>query len=818
VSVENLEVDAGQSCSLRDVYAQKAISQIPRLLTLQDRNSFSPTYGCFHRRYWLDKTDDFPDALPQFGVHALALVYTHPFPGSSYYRQPKIRDWAIAGMEFWARIQHRDGSFDEFYPYERGWAGPTAFTAYAVLEAYRLLKEEVPEDVAHRVLRAAHRAALSIGRTKEAGGILANHHAIAALAVWKAYETLGTSELLEAFDNILKTFLKYHNAEEGWSLEYDGVDPGYLSATVSFLAKIYQTHPDPEIFQVLERSVEFCSYFAYPNKFYAGSVGSRNTLHFYPHGFEILAPQFPLAAAVAQHMLEGLAEGKLVPPEIMADRYVFYRVPELLQAYLDYSPRPRDLPPLPCQQEPFTRYFPQAGIYAAARSQHYVIANLAKGGVTKVFERETGRLLLNDCGIIGRLDKGQVVTSQWVGEDYDRRANDEEWEVSGRMKVVPANKYFTPLKTVIFRLMLLAIGWSPRLSHLMKGRIRKVLMLKARTTPVRFHRRFQLEEGHVILTDEIETRPGTRFSDLSLGDEFFVRYVPQSRYFQSQEMEVAGWKLTRDQLELLNNGRSARIIRDIALSGEGNVVITVEGIDTRSSWNSPSISSNRQHGDVAGGYGLDYHYGRKTKRQLIYRLGRRTDEVESAILKYASPPLQVVVDVGTADGLMLEELRRRLGALTCVGVDLSRDLLQVNRDHSIAKVQGDALYLPMQAGLTDVLVATAVIEHVPDATQMLQECSRILRKGGLLVITTPDPLMEHIATAVGLLKEAGHQRTYTLGELRNMTESKGFTVLEARKFMFSPVGFPGERRIESMMRTLHLDVIMANQLLVARKL
>ena len=32
----------------RHTYACKAISQIPRLLGNQDRNPFSPTYGCFH--------------------------------------------------------------------------------------------------------------------------------------------------------------------------------------------------------------------------------------------------------------------------------------------------------------------------------------------------------------------------------------------------------------------------------------------------------------------------------------------------------------------------------------------------------------------------------------------------------------------------------------------------------------------------------------------------------------------------------------------------------------------------------------------------
>ena len=66
--------------SLRHFYAEKALSQIPRLLGNMDRNQFSPTYGCFHRDYWLDKTSDFPDAVRQFGVQSLAIVYKEDFP------------------------------------------------------------------------------------------------------------------------------------------------------------------------------------------------------------------------------------------------------------------------------------------------------------------------------------------------------------------------------------------------------------------------------------------------------------------------------------------------------------------------------------------------------------------------------------------------------------------------------------------------------------------------------------------------------------------------------------------------------------------
>ena len=800
--------------SLRDVYAQKAISQIPRLLSLQDRNPFSPTYGSFHRDYWLDKTSDFPDAVRQFGVQALALVYKHDFPGNIYKGQPKVRDWAIAGLDFWARIQHKDGSFDEFYPYERGWAGPTSFTTYTAIETYRLLENEMPTDVGKRVRGAIRRAAHFIAAGESEEDHLANHHAVACLAVWKAYELLGDPALKAGFERRWQDFLRYYNNEEGWGVEYDGVDPGYLSATVSFLAKIHQSNPDPDIFEVLRQSVEFCSYFVYPNGSYAGSLGSRNTLHFYPHGFEILAGEIPLAAAVAEKMLQALAEGKLVPPEIMSDRYVFYRVPEFLQAYLNYTPRPADLPLLPCEQKPFTCYFPQARIFVANQPRHYIMANLAKGGVVKVFDKQEGRLLLSDGGLIGRLADGRVVTSQWIDPDYQCKTDEQGWEVSGHLHTVPSNKLFTPFKNVLFRGALVALGWSTRFSHLLKGNIRKTLMLGQRPVPVRFSRRLRLEGDAITLTDELHLDGNARLTDLSVGDEFFVRYVPQSRYFQSQELDAQGYTLEKSYVRILNDGQPVSIQQVIGSPDqqliEPSVQVSISASQSSSVPNAPKSSP-------MGVYDVDYFIGRQRKRQLIYRLRRRTDEVEAALRRYGDGPLQIVVDVGTADGLMLDDLRRRMGPLTFLGVDLSFVLLRANLTDGVFKAQGDALHMPVKTGIADAVIATAVIEHVPDASAMLRECARMLRPGGLLVVTTPDPFMERVASVIGVLKEAAHQRTFNLAELRQLANEHGFVVLEARKFMFSPVGFPAEKVIERVLGPLGLSLIMANQLLIARR-
>ena len=228
----------------------------------------------------MDKTSDFPDAIRQFAVQSLAMVYSLNFPRNPYRGHTKIRDWTIAAIDYWARIQHGDGSFDEFYPFERGWSGPTAFVSFSMIEACSLLKEEMPDEISEIAREAIRRAAQFIAAGESEEDHLANHHAMSYLAVWKAAEYLGDEELTRACDRVLAGFMDYHESE-GWSREYDGVDPGYLSATVSFLAKVYRYNPRPELLKVLTDSIDFCSYFVYPNGFYAGSVGSRNTLHFW---------------------------------------------------------------------------------------------------------------------------------------------------------------------------------------------------------------------------------------------------------------------------------------------------------------------------------------------------------------------------------------------------------------------------------------------------------------------------------------------------------------------------------------------------------
>ena len=548
-------------------YAAKAIPQIARILSREDREPFSPTFGCFDRIFWHERAIDFPSAIAQFAVHALALAYAHPFPGSVYHKQAKVRDWVLAGVEYWTRIQKSDGSFDEFYPNERGWAGPTAFLLYAMLDSYRRLRSEFPRALEERFLTACHRAARYLARWDEAG-VLANHYAIALTAIYEAYLVFEDRALKAGFETHLRTF-RGHCATEGWSLEYDGADPGYLSGTVSFLGKLYKVYPDPEIREVARRAIEFSSHFAYPNGFYAGTIGSRQTLHFYPHGYEVFGPEMPLAQAVADRMIEGLAEGKLVPPEIMCERYFIYRVPEFLLAHLDYTPRPPELPALPWEGPDLARWFPEARIYVRKAGSAYLVANMAKGGVLKLFDVDSRRLILNDCGAMGQLDSGRVVTTQWISPTTRVVREGDSCRAEGRFVVV-SYTHLTPLRMIMFRAVLLALGWHSGLARWLKGLIRTLAITKSRLAPLAFSREIRLLGERLEIVDSIRAADAGRaaFRRLRLGDESTPRYVPQSRYFQAQELDVEGLWVPDEPLRQLRE-RGHLTVRRVYVTGTG---------------------------------------------------------------------------------------------------------------------------------------------------------------------------------------------------------------------------------------------------------
>ncbi|HQE93624.1 MAG TPA: class I SAM-dependent methyltransferase [Anaerolineae bacterium] len=226
-------------------------------------------------------------------------------------------------------------------------------------------------------------------------------------------------------------------------------------------------------------------------------------------------------------------------------------------------------------------------------------------------------------------------------------------------------------------------------------------------------------------------------------------------------------------------------------------------------------SVNIRSKDQDGVLGLDYHYGRQRRHSFKYRLWRRGKEVSRAMQSH-QPHAINLLDVGVADGLMIPVLQEAWPGLKIIGLELSWELLRLGDSMRFVPLLADATELPFADESFDVVSAAAVIEHINQPLKMLRDVYRVLRPGGICIVTTPNPLFEWIAARVGRLPEDQHRYTFSLPFLRRVMEQGGFEVIEAEPFMISPAGLPYEDRIEMLFRRLGLGRLLLNQIMVGR--
>lgn len=68
-----------------------------------------------------------------------------------------------------------------------------------------------------------------------------------------------------------------------------------------------------------------------------------------------------------------------------------------------------------------------------------------------------------------------------------------------------------------------------------------------------------------------------------------------------------------------------------------------------------------------------------------------------------------------------------------------------NWDNSRLDIISDITEIPVSDNFFDALLCTEVFEHIPDAVSALQEFKRILKPGGVLLITAPFASLTHFA-------------------------------------------------------------------------
>lgn len=528
---------------MKELFVQSALAQIPKILTLQDRNAHSATYGCFDRNYWHYKIIDFPSGMAQEFVWPLALAYATPAPDNPYFHQPALRQWVEAGILHAARSAHPDGSCDDYFPFEKA-AGAAAFTLLACLESARLLDLESPEIRAFFQRRADW-----LARHHESGR-LSNHAALTVLCLELASRRLRNSQWDALKEQRLTTLLSWQNPE-GWFQEYEGADPGYHTLTIGLLSQLYELTGKPELRTALENAIAFAAEFIHPDGSFGGEYTSRNTYNFFPHGFEIAGKWSPQALEINDRFLAGMNAG--LAPCYADDHIIGHHTWSYLLAYrawVDERPNLRRRPP--CRV-----VLPNAGLLIDRRDGAELYLALNKGGVFKLFR--DGKLVASDTQISLQVkgSKPRTAVAHLVGK-YVTSQDEKTITLSGPMGWAK-NKSMTPFNLMLLRFIMFCGGrFCP---DLVRKILQKLLITGKNDAPFHFRRTLRWEGNRLHVSDEVTAQNWAAIHAAGLGASQTSIYVVMSRTYQPGQLQP--WLDLTPELKHLAPGAPLRLEREL---------------------------------------------------------------------------------------------------------------------------------------------------------------------------------------------------------------------------------------------------------------
>lgn len=193
---------------------------------------------------------------------------------------------------------------------------------------------------------------------------------------------------------------------------------------------------------------------------------------------------------------------------------------------------------------------------------------------------------------------------------------------------------------------------------------------------------------------------------------------------------------------------------------------------------------------------------------IVKRIGKIDEQVSLQGMR--------LLDIGCGNGSYTLELSRR--AKWVCALDILEANLRAFRE-PISRVQGVGESLPFATASFDAITMIEVLEHTESDINVLHECFRVLRPGGLLILFVPNklyPFESHPCHCgnlslgpnvpfvswlpAGIRRHLCYARIYTRRQLLSMARSAGFEALHS-SYMFPPLdGFPLPWRIKEMYR------------------
>jgi len=157
------------------------------------------------------------------------------------------------------------------------------------------------------------------------------------------------------------------------------------------------------------------------------------------------------------------------------------------------------------------------------------------------------------------------------------------------------------------------------------------------------------------------------------------------------------------------------------------------------------------------------------------------------ILKFCSDKIKGrVLDVGCGDGFFTAQILQRFNLKNVYGLDISSKAVDLARlKHPEIKFQQGALnHIPEETNSIDSITMIEVIEHLVDIEGTLKELFRVMKPGGILLITTTDfNWLKQVIIAMFFFEKYfyptnPHIRFFKKSTLADILSKNGFSIIK----------------------------------------
>lgn len=484
------------------------------MLTQLCRDGEHPLFGSFDRSHWHYKIRDFSSMVLHQGVILLDLIAR----GEMEFCLPDLNttraaEWRAGSLRFWLTQQRRNGSFDEYYPFESGFP-PTAFSLYATSV---VTQEAAPDD---DLLQGMSRAAAFLLSRRESEAVNQEVVALAACSLaGRAGVTLDASALSRRWDQLFA-----EQSPEGWFHEYGGADTGYLSVACDALWDYYSISGDERALQALHAATQYIHSLLTVADDIPAMINSRNTDYLVPYGLASFAQEDRLASEVVHRSLRRIDDPS----------HFFHHIDERYSVHYVYTSICRALGPLgrmcdPDGSAPKQQWFADARVFVHHAGDESVHVAAGKGGVVTRTQRDGQRAA--DYGWRGEIG-GALTATHWQEPKAEVECTVQEHadqvDISIRMPL-RTHRFLvpSPFKHFVLRVLARCCG------RLLIPWLKDLLIFRKQKSQAVFLRRIAIVGGEIRLDDGFE---GTPVADLRHASGYSLRHVSSAGSFSLDEL------------------------------------------------------------------------------------------------------------------------------------------------------------------------------------------------------------------------------------------------------------------------------------------